>query len=67
MVDCFRKYLLDASMAYGLIFFTRMGLILIIVHLGVPVVAQWLNPTRNHEVACLIPTLAQWVRDLALP
>ena len=27
--------------------------------LGVPVVAQWLmNPTRNHEVAGLIPGLA---------
>ena len=36
--------------------------------LGVPVVAQWLtNPTRNHEVADLIPGLAQWVRDPVLP
>ena len=27
--------------------------------LGVPVVTQWLtNPTRNHEVAGLIPGLA---------
>ena len=36
--------------------------------LGVPVVAQWLtNPTKNHEVVGLIPALAQWVKDLALP
>ena len=35
---------------------------------GVPVVAQWLtNPTRNNEVAGLIPGLAEWVTDLALP
>ena len=27
---------------------------------GVPIVAQWLtNPTRNHEVAGLVPGLAQ--------
>ena len=35
---------------------------------GVPVVAQWLtNPTRNNEVAGLIPALAQCVNDPALP
>ena len=35
---------------------------------GVPVVAQWLtNPTRNYEVVGLIPGLAQWVKDMALP
>ena len=29
--------------------------------------AQWLmNPTRNHEVAGLIPAPTKWVKDLAL-
>ena len=28
---------------------------------------QWLtNPTRNHEVAGVIPSLTQWVKDPAL-
>ena len=37
-------------------------------HAGVPVVAQWLtNQTSLHEDTGLIPGLAQWVKDLALP
>ena len=35
---------------------------------GVPVVVQWLtNLTRKHEVVGLIPALAQWVDNPALP
>ena len=40
---------------------------LINIKFGVPIVAQGLtNPTRNHEVAGSVPSLAQWVNDLAL-
>ena len=34
---------------------------------GVPVVAQWVkNPASIHKDADLIPSLTQWVKDLAL-
>ena len=36
--------------------------------IGVPVLAQWsANPTRNHEVADLVPGLVQWAKGPALP
>jgi len=35
---------------------------------GVPVVARWVkNPTSIYEDVSSIPSLIQWVRDLALP
>ena len=35
---------------------------------GVPIMAQWLtNLTGNHNIAGLIPGLAQWIMDLVLP
>lgn len=38
------------------------------VNTGIPVVAQWLtNPTGIREDMGLIPSLAQWVKELALP
>ena len=38
------------------------------VKVGVPFVAQQVkNPTCIHKDACLIPDLAQWVQDSALP
>ena len=44
-----------------------ISILLDLWRLGVPIVAQWLtNPTKNHEVACSIPGLTQWVNDPAL-
>ena len=46
----------------------NLSLLLKLAVFGFPVMAQWLtNPTRNQEVVGLIPGLAQWVKDPALP
>ena len=38
------------------------------IYLGSPVVAQWVTSvTSIYEDTGLIPGLAQWVKDLALP
>ena len=35
---------------------------------GVPIIAKWLtNPTSIYEDVGSIPSLTQWVKDLALP
>ena len=53
------KYLISESLPY---------VVLSNNFYDIPVVTQWLvNMTGIHEDADLIPSLAQWVKDLSLP
>ena len=59
---------IDSSMSISLRFYFLKPTFKTVTSVGVPFMVQWLtNPTRNHDVAGLVPGLAQWVKDPVWP